>query len=35
MSSLKHLGKLEDFEAVICAYQVFEEVQGIVADFLG
>ena len=33
--ALKHLGKLEDFEAVVCAYQGFEEAQGIVADFLG
>lgn len=29
--ALKHLGKLEDFEAVICAFQGFEEVQGVVA----
>ncbi len=32
--ALKHLGKLEDFEAVVCAYQGFEEVQGMVADRL-
>ncbi|WP_338223830.1 glycoside hydrolase family 3 protein [Algoriphagus confluentis] len=25
--ALKHLGNLEDFEAVVCAYQGFEEVQ--------
>lgn len=30
--ALKHLGKLEDFEAVICGYQGFEEVQEVVAD---
>ena len=28
--ALKHLGDLENFEAVICAYQGFEEVQGVV-----
>jgi beta-glucosidase-like glycosyl hydrolase len=28
---LKHLGKLEDFEAVICGYQGFDEVQEVVA----
>ncbi|MFN3760045.1 MAG: glycoside hydrolase family 3 protein [Algoriphagus aquaeductus] len=32
--ALKHLGKLEDFEAVICAYQGFEEVQGVVTQTL-
>lgn len=32
--ALKHLGKLEDFEAVICGYQGFEEVQEVVADRL-
>lgn len=32
--ALKHLGKLEDFEAVICAYQGFEEVQWVVAKTL-
>jgi beta-glucosidase-like glycosyl hydrolase len=32
--ALKHLGKLEDFEAVICGYQGFEEVQGVVAKTL-
>jgi beta-glucosidase-like glycosyl hydrolase len=32
--ALKHLGNLEDFEAVICAYQGFEEVQGVVAKTL-
>jgi hypothetical protein len=25
--ALKHLGELSDFEAVICAYQGFEETQ--------
>ncbi|HSF52844.1 MAG TPA: glycoside hydrolase family 3 protein [Algoriphagus sp.] len=30
--ALKHLGKLEDFEAVICGYQGFEEMQGVVGD---
>ncbi|GMQ26969.1 hypothetical protein Aoki45_36520 [Algoriphagus sp. oki45] len=33
--ALKHLGKLEDFEAVICAYQGFEEVQEIVNALFG
>lgn len=33
--ALKHLGKLEDFEAVICGYQGFEEVQEIVNDLFG
>jgi beta-glucosidase-like glycosyl hydrolase len=32
--ALKHLGKLEDFEAVVCAYQGFEEVQGVAAKTL-
>ena len=32
--ALKHLGEPEDFEAVICGYQGFEEVQGVVADQL-
>jgi beta-glucosidase-like glycosyl hydrolase len=32
--ALKHLGKLEDFEAVICGYQGFEEAQGVVAKRL-
>ncbi|WP_111671524.1 glycoside hydrolase family 3 protein [Algoriphagus litoralis] len=32
--ALKHLGNLEDFEAVVCAYQGFEEVQGVVAKTL-
>lgn len=32
--ALKHLGKLEDFEAVICGYQGFEEVQDVAADRL-
>lgn len=32
--ALKHLGKLEDFEAVICGYQGFEEVQEVVAQTL-
>jgi beta-glucosidase-like glycosyl hydrolase len=32
--ALKHLGDLSDFEAVICAYQRFEEVQKIVPDLL-
>jgi len=31
--ALKHLGKLEDFEAVICCYQGFEEVQLETASF--
>ena len=33
--ALKHLGNLADFEAVICAYQGFEEVQGEAARLLG
>ncbi|MFL0684760.1 MAG: glycoside hydrolase family 3 protein [Algoriphagus aquaeductus] len=32
--ALNHLGKLEDFEAVICGYQEFEEVQRVVAQTL-
>ena len=32
--ALKHLGKLEDFEAVVCGYQGFEEVQEVVAGIL-
>ena len=32
--ALKYLGKLEDFEAVICAFQGFKEVQGVVAKTL-
>jgi beta-glucosidase-like glycosyl hydrolase len=32
--ALKHLGKLEDFEAVVCGYQGFEEVKGVVAKTL-
>ncbi|MFN3999376.1 glycoside hydrolase family 3 protein [Algoriphagus sp.] len=32
--ALKHFGNLEDFEAVICGYQGFQEVQGVVADGL-
>jgi beta-glucosidase-like glycosyl hydrolase len=32
--ALMHLGKLEDFEAVVCAYQGFEEVQEVVAKTL-
>lgn len=32
--ALKHLGKLEDFEAVICGYQGFEDVQKVVAQTL-
>ena len=32
--ALKHLGKIEDFEAVVCGYQGFEEVQGVAANFL-
>ena len=32
--ALKHLGELEDFEAVICGYQGFEEVQEVVAKTL-
>ncbi|SEF79201.1 beta-glucosidase [Algoriphagus boritolerans DSM 17298 = JCM 18970] len=32
--ALKHLGELEDLEAVICGYQGFEEVQGVVAKTL-
>lgn len=31
--ALKHLGKLEDFEAVVCAYQGFEEAQKVAVDF--
>ena len=30
--ALKHLGKLEDFEAVICGYQNFEEAQEVVSN---
>ncbi|SFB00303.1 glycoside hydrolase family 3 protein [Algoriphagus aquimarinus] len=30
--ALKHLGNLEDFEAVICGYQSFEEAQEAAAD---
>jgi beta-glucosidase-like glycosyl hydrolase len=30
--ALKHLGQLKDFEAVICGYQGFEEVQEVVVD---
>jgi beta-glucosidase-like glycosyl hydrolase len=33
--ALKHLGKLEDFEAVVCGYQGFEETQEIVVDLFG
>jgi beta-glucosidase-like glycosyl hydrolase len=29
--ALKHLGELEDFKAVVCGYQGFEEVQKVVA----
>jgi len=32
--ALKHLGNLKDFEAVICGYQGFEEVQDVVVDRL-
>jgi hypothetical protein len=32
--ALKHLGDLDDFEAVVCGYQGFEEVQGMVAKTL-
>lgn len=32
--ALKHLGHLENFETVVCAYQGFEEVQEVVADIL-
>ncbi|WP_035464397.1 glycoside hydrolase family 3 protein [Algoriphagus vanfongensis] len=32
--ALKHLGNLENFETVVCAYQGFEEVQEVVADIL-
>lgn len=32
--ALKHLGKLEDFEAVVCGYQGFEEVQEVAAKTL-
>jgi beta-glucosidase-like glycosyl hydrolase len=32
--ALKHLGNLEDFEAVVCGYQGFEEVQGVVVNRL-
>ncbi|SDD25815.1 beta-glucosidase [Algoriphagus faecimaris] len=32
--ALKHLGKLEDFQAVICGYQAFEEVQKVVVQTL-
>lgn len=32
--ALKHLGRLEDFEAVICGYQGFEEVQGKVSSII-
>lgn len=31
--ALKHLGNLEDFEAVICGFQGFEEVQRVVVVF--
>jgi beta-glucosidase-like glycosyl hydrolase len=30
--AIKHLGKLEDFEAVVCGYQGFEEVQRVVEE---
>jgi beta-glucosidase-like glycosyl hydrolase len=30
--AIKHLGKIEDFEAVVCGYQGFEEVQEIAAN---
>ena len=33
--ALKHLGNLEDFEAVVCGYQGFEETQEIVVDLFG
>jgi beta-glucosidase-like glycosyl hydrolase len=32
--ALKHLGNLDNFESVICGYQGFEEVQGMVAKTL-
>jgi beta-glucosidase-like glycosyl hydrolase len=32
--ALKHLGELSDFEAVICAYQGFEETQAVTAAFI-
>jgi accessory colonization factor AcfC len=32
--ALKHFGDLSDFEAVICAYQRFEEVQKLVGELL-
>lgn len=32
--ALKHLGNLSDYEAVICAYQGFDEVQKIISDLL-
>lgn len=32
--ALKHLGKMEDYEAVVFGYQRFEEVQGVVANGL-
>jgi beta-glucosidase-like glycosyl hydrolase len=32
--ALKHLGNLDNFESVICGYQGFEEVQGVVANRL-
>lgn len=32
--ALKHLGNLEDFEAVVCAYQGFEETQEVMAKTL-
>ena len=32
--AVKHLGKLEDFEAVVCGYQGFEETQEVVAKTL-
>lgn len=32
--ALKHLGKLSDFEAVVCAYQGFRETQVVAAAVL-
>jgi hypothetical protein len=32
--ALKHFGKLEDFEGVVCAYQGFEEVQEVATKTL-
>ncbi|REG81234.1 glycoside hydrolase family 3 protein [Algoriphagus antarcticus] len=32
--ALKHVGNLEDFEAVICAYQSFDEAQEMASKFL-